>query len=119
MDDEQSPQSNKKNISDEINSLKDEIQEDLNDIINYKINTRDRYRDNQDELELYLDMIEECEKRINKNTELLKTKIQELINHPLNSIHPSRERPPSQSGGTKKNRGQNKRKNKRKRTMPR
>ena len=112
--DGESPESPKKNISDEINSLKKDIQEDLDNIIKYKINTRDPNRNNQYDLELYLDMIETCEERINKNTELLKTKIQELINHPLNTIHPSR-------GGTKKNRRKNKRKNKnkRKRTMRR
>jgi hypothetical protein len=109
----------KKNIADEINSLKNEIQQDVDNIIKYKINTRDQNRNNQEDLELYLDMIETCEERINKNTELLKTKINELINHPLNKIHPSRERPPSQSGGTKKNLRKNKRKNKRKRTMRR
>jgi type III secretory pathway component EscV len=122
IDDEQSPHSNKKNISDEINSLRNEIQEDLNDIINYKINTRDQNRNNQEDLELYLDMIETCEERINKNTELLKIKIQELINHPLNTINPSnkkreREITPSQSGGTRKNKSKRKRKSKNKRTI--
>lgn len=117
--DDESPQSNKKNISDEINSLRNQIQDDVNDIIKYKINITDRSRNNQEDLLDYLDMIEFFEERINKNTELLKTKINELINHPLNTIHPSRERPSSQSGGTKKNRRKNRRKNKRKRTMHR
>ena len=122
--DDQSPQSPKKNIADEIKSLRNDIQEDNDKIMRYTDYMTNPNRNNQNDFEEYLDMIEFLEKQRNENLELLKSKIQELINHPLNTIDPpskKREREPSQSGGTKKNRRKNKRKNKnkRKRTMRR
>ena len=110
MDDDQSPQSPNKNISDEITSLRNDIKEVNDTIMKYTITKNNL--NSQKNLQEYLDMIEYYEERRSTNLELLKAKIQELINHPLNTIHPSRERPPS--GGTRKNKSKNKRKNKRK-----
>ena len=111
----ETPQSPKKNIADEITSLRNDIKEDNDIIMKYTITKNNL--NGQKDLQEYLDMIEYYEERRTTNLELLKTKIQELINHPLNTISPSskkreREKTPSQSGGTKKRR----RKNKRKRT---
>ena len=107
----ESPQSPKKNISDEIRSLRIEIEKDNNRIMEYTDKITNRNSNNQDGFEDYLDMIEYYEKQRNENFELLKTKIQELIDHPLNTISPSEKK----RGGTKKPRRKNK--NKRKRTM--
>ena len=120
--DDQSPESPKKNISDEIRNLRDEIQSDNDRIMEYTSKITDPNRNNQYDIDEYLDTIDYYEKKRNENLELLKTKIQELLNHPLNTISPpskkrERERTPSQSGVTKKHRRKNK--NKRKRTKHR
>ena len=111
----ESPQSPKKNISDEIRSLRNEINQDNDRIMKYTDKITNANSNNQDGFEDYLDMIEYYEKQRNENLELLKTKIQELLNHPLNTINPSEKK----RGGTKKHRrkNKNKNKNKRKRTM--
>jgi hypothetical protein len=111
----ETPESLNKNIAHEITSLRNDIKEDNDIIMKYTITKNNL--NSQKNLQEYLDMIEYYEERRTTNLELLKTKIQELINHPLNTISPSskkreREITPSQSGGTKKRR----RKNKRKRT---
>jgi hypothetical protein len=111
----ETPQSPNENIANEITSLRNDIKEDNDIIMKYTITKNNL--NSQKNLQEYLDMIEYYEERRSTNLELLKTKIQELINHPLNTISPSskkreREITPSQSGGTKKRR----RKNKRKRT---
>jgi len=108
----QSPQSPKQNIADEINSLKNDLQHDLDKIKQYKITINNL--NSQKYLQEYLDMLEYFEERKNDNLALLKTKIQELIDHPLNKISPmspsrkkrkrSRSRSNSRSGGTKKHR---------------
>ena len=116
----ETPQSPNKNIADEITSLRNDIKEDNDIIMKYTITKNNL--NSQRNLQEYLDMIEYYEERRTTNLELLKAKIQELINHPLNTISPSskkreRETTPSPSGGTKKHRRKNKRKNKRKRTL--
>jgi hypothetical protein len=120
----ETPESPKKNIAAEIKSLRDEIQKDNDGIMKYTAKITDPNRINQYDIGDYENMIDYYEERRNTNLELLKTKIQELLNHPLNTISPSskkRERTSSQSGGTKKHRrkNKNKNKNKRKRTMRR
>ena len=125
--DDQSPESPelpKKNVAAEIKSLRDEIQKDNDGIMKYTAKITDPNRNNQYDIGDYEDMIDYYEERRNTNLELLKTKIQELLNHPLNTISPSskkRERTSSQLAGTKKHRrkNKNKNKNKRKRTMRR
>lgn len=126
MESPESPQSPKKNISAEIKRLRDEIQEDNDSIMKYTNQITDTNRNNQYGLDEFQDMIDYYEERRKENLDLLKTKIQELIEHPLNTISPSskkreREITPSQSGGTKKYRRKNKRKSKSKskRTMNR
>ena len=123
-DNDQSPLSQDitKNISKEITDLRNAIQQDNDRIMQYTGYLTDRNRNNQDSFLEYLDAIDSYEKQRNENEELLKTKIQEFINHPLNTIN-TKVRTPSQSGGTKKyrrkNKNKNKNKNKRERTMRR
>ena len=112
----ETPESPKKNLADEIRSLRDAIQQDNDSIMKYTSKITDPNRNNQYDIDEYDGMIEYYEERRTTNLELLKTKIQDLLNHPLNTISPSskkRERSPSQSGGTKKHRRKNKRKGKR------
>lgn len=109
----ESPQSPKKNISDEIRSLRIEIEEDNDKIMKYTAQITDTNRNNQIDFDDYLEMRDYYEERRKKNLELLTKKIQELTNHPLNTISPSEK----SRGGTKKHRRKNKNKRKRKRTM--
>lgn len=112
----ETPESLNKNIAHEITSLRNDIKEDNDIIMKYTI-TKNNLNGQKDLLE-YLDMIEYYEERRTTNLKLLKTKIQELINHPLNTISPSsKKRERETTGGTKKHRRKNKRKNKRKRTL--
>jgi hypothetical protein len=112
----------KKNIAEEINSLKDSIEHDFEKIKEYKITINNL--NSQKHLQEYLDMLEYYEERRNDNLALLKTRIKDLINHPLNKISPkspsknkrkrshsrsqSRSRQRSRLGGTKKHRKKNK-----------
>ena len=83
----ETPQSPNKNIAHEITSLRNDIKEDNDIIMKYTITKNNL--NSQKNLQEYLDMIEYYEERRSTNLELLKTKIQELINHPLNTISPS------------------------------